>query len=282
MSTYAANKEPTCQCKEISNSYLVTRLWDIVGNISPRGVINEFDDGFAPEVTGMDGFQAYVSATTGDERTVFFMNIFDTEEQAAVAQQGAQLFMGTGVLTGLIEPNEFTQDELSFHIKKDDCIADSNKGRILSTRLWRMAPGATITPQDVVDTFEAGYGPLVSTKPGFREYGGAIVLEKEFAFFNVFDTEETATTANAGAAVFAESNSVLKGQIEKVVFTEGPIGFDYTCATGFGDETPNPTGGAQTVAPTEDMPDAGAFVKALSSVVLAAFLCLQSVVIFYC
>ena len=61
-----------CECQPIgppnSTSYIVTRLWNInqSSNFTDQDVIAEFDDGFAPVVTHMPGFQRYTASTTGE------------------------------------------------------------------------------------------------------------------------------------------------------------------------------------------------------------------------
>eukprot|EP01084_Bolivina_argentea_P172909 299492_1 len=237
--TTAAHAEE-CDCKAVGDSFIVTRLWNILpdSGLTAQNVIDEFESGFAPKVTKLAGFEEYTSAFTGDSSTVFFMNIFETQQQAAAAQAAAVTFVQeSSVLNGKITPNQFNEANMDFFFSKDKCVEHSIKGKYLSTRLWKMTQGATLTPQDVVDEFESGFAPEIQKADGFLEYGGAVVDASETFFYNVFDTATQAAAANTAAATF-KAGGVLSDQIEKVVFTQGLIGFDYTCATDndFGDD----------------------------------------------
>jgi hypothetical protein len=111
-----------CECKDVGESYLVTRLWDIVSpNWDDQKVIAEFNEGFAPSVTQMTGFQEYLSSTTGVPDTVFFMNIFESKETAKTAQDGAKAFVKNGVLNGTISPNQFTESDFAFYFSTQEC-----------------------------------------------------------------------------------------------------------------------------------------------------------------
>lgn len=226
-----ANREFLCECKWLGTSYMVTRLWDIISDEwTDRMVIDEFNRGFSPIVTNLPGFLVYTSAVTGNASTAFFMNIFESEETAHAAQEGAATFVKEGALNGAITPNQFTETHLSFHITADNCVQDSIAGKYLSTRLWKLTPDSNFTIDGVSLEFEAHYKPIIQQEPGFLEYGGATVTGTDYIFFfNVFDTPEGAAAANAGATTFMKEGKLM-GNIEKVVFTAGTIGFDYSCA----------------------------------------------------
>ena len=70
LSTTAA--AATCECQPLgppnATSYIVTRLWNIDPsfNFTDQDVIDEFDNGFAPVVAHMPGFQRYTASTTGE------------------------------------------------------------------------------------------------------------------------------------------------------------------------------------------------------------------------
>ena len=58
-----------CECQPIGPpSFIVTRLWNVnpSSNFTDQDVIAEFDNGFAPVVTHMPGFQRYTASTTGE------------------------------------------------------------------------------------------------------------------------------------------------------------------------------------------------------------------------
>jgi hypothetical protein len=94
-----------CECKDVGESFLVTRLWNIVSpNWDDQAVIAEFNTGFAPVVSKMPGFQEYLSSTTNLKDTVFFMNIFESEELAKAAQDGAKALVVNRALNGTIAP----------------------------------------------------------------------------------------------------------------------------------------------------------------------------------
>ena len=61
----------TCGDCQPSDGYLVTRLWNIMPGTTAQEVIDEFNSGFAPVVTKMDGFYRYTAALTGNSTTVF-------------------------------------------------------------------------------------------------------------------------------------------------------------------------------------------------------------------
>ena len=88
-------------------------------------------------------------------------------------------------------------------------------------------------------------------------------------FYNVFETEAEAVAANQGAATYV-SEGELNGQIERVVFAEGPIGFDYTCVDESGgpgsvSNTPDESG-SENVSPSIGL------VAALVSMALSFFI----------
>lgn len=238
-----------CECKWLGTSYLVTRLWNIVSpDWSDQSVIDEFNDGFSPIVTYLPGFQVYTSAATGNSSTVFFMNIFDSQETAKAAQEGAKKFIEDGALSGAITPNQFTETYLSFHFTAGNCVRESIEGKYLSTRLWKLTPDSNFTIDGVALEFEAFYKPIIQQEPGFLEYGGATVTSTDYIFFfNVFETPEGAAAANEGAARFMREGRLL-GNIEKVVFTEGIIGFDYSCATTEQEKDDQTSGGSSLCA----------------------------------
>ena len=104
----------SCNCKDVSSSFLVTRLWNIDGDLTPEQVIEEFKSGFSGEVQAFSGFQEYLGASTGDDGTVFFMNIFETADRAEAAQSAAAAFVSGGSLNGQISENTFTQVRVPF------------------------------------------------------------------------------------------------------------------------------------------------------------------------
>eukprot|EP00797_Seminavis_robusta_P035894 Sro8_g006530.3 (262) ;mRNA; r:29405-30190 len=203
-------------------------------------VIDEFDNGFAPEVTVLPGFQEYASAKTGDATTVFFMNIFETSEDAKAAQEGAKTFVQKGALNGAITPNQFTETVLNFwvqHADADECNTGSFVDQFMGTQLWTLTEDAVLegnwTIESVADELEMGFAPTIVNMDGFLEYGGASVTNTDFVFFyHVFETLEGVQQFRADAEAFVTDHPELNTVLDKIVFTEGVVGFDYTCVSG--------------------------------------------------
>jgi hypothetical protein len=143
----AASASSTCDCQPFppdQSSYQSTRLWSIVDpSLSDQDVIKEFNDGFAPVVTYMPGFQRYMASSTGNSSTVFFLNQFHTQEEGHVAQEAAKEFVvQNGVLNGRIMPNIFTEAEGFFAAPRHTCINSSSKGNYLNARFFNFVdPG---------------------------------------------------------------------------------------------------------------------------------------------
>lgn len=230
-SSAGAMEATTCDCQP-TKGYLVTRLWDIVGNLTDQDVIDEFNNGFAPLVTHMVGFQRYMAATTGNSSTVFFMNQFDTAEHAKAAQEGAKDFVKNGILDGAIAPNQFTQDELVFHFDLRDCVTSDSTGSFMSARLYNLSDENT-TPESMYQTGLSMYNQTLRNIDGFVSYSGALsspAYEQLFVY-NIWETQENADEATAAVRAYAAANPNPNPNI-RVVFTSGFIQFDYLCAAG--------------------------------------------------
>ena len=231
-STVVGATSSRCDCLP-TEGYLVTRLWNIVGNLTDQDVIDEFKDGFAPIVTNMEGFQRYTAATTGDSSTVFFMNQFDTAEHASAAQEGAAKFVNNGVLNGNITPNQFTEnDQLAYHFGSVDCVTSDSTGLFLGTRLYEQLVSGTTTEM-MYEASERFYNETLKDIDGFVSYSGALsshnVTHDKVFVYNIFETSEGATEANeAGTKAAATAKDVPKNEL--LASTSGYIQFDYLCA----------------------------------------------------
>jgi len=85
-----------------TGSFLATRLWkskDI--GVTGQDIVDEFNRGFRKQIGQQEGFQLYTGIVV-DEETAFFMNVFDTQEEAEDANMQAAKFISEGPLAGKI------------------------------------------------------------------------------------------------------------------------------------------------------------------------------------
>lgn len=234
--------ETTCDCQPLgppNESYLITRLWNIApsSNFTPIDVINEFDNGFAPLVTSMPGFQRYTASYTGNESTVFFMNSFDTAVHARYAQVAAKEFVANGTLNGVITPNIFTEDKVlvGFVDTNDDqCITKSSKGQYLNTRVIQHAEDY-IPPENQTDYF-ALMNDIISNVPGYVNLVmSTSSLENEVPIIDFrYDIHETKEDHDVSSDKILPY--IMNGTFNAVVSLDrlvamngGEIVFDYLC-----------------------------------------------------
>lgn len=235
--TVESEASATCECQPLpplSPSYQVTRLWNIVDpSMTPQDVANEFQSGFAPMVTHMDGFQRYTSSFTGNNTTIFFLNQFGTKEEAHAAQEAAKAFVKNGTLNGKIEPNIFTEAPKLFAASVNGCINSSSVGKYSAVRYWNLPDFASINRTELYSLFEDFFNSEVKNKEGIVEYHSAVNVPDgpEEISWNIFKTEEDAIAFNQFAASY---NFTADGWpvSEFLTSTEGKIVFDYLCATG--------------------------------------------------
>lgn len=225
----------TCQPTE---GYLVTRLWTIVdANMTDQDVIDEFNDGFAPVVTLMEGFQRYTAAKTGNASTVFFMNAFDTEEHAHEAQEAAKSFVEDGRLNGAITPNQFTEDVLVSYFNAEDCVTTDSTGLYMSTRLYNLPASMTL---DAMAGSTSTVAVDMQAIDGFVSFASTLSTPNHIRafFFNIYKTLEGAVASNnAGTSnVKNDPNNNVPDGVVLVEETAGQIAFDYICAIGLSDQ----------------------------------------------
>lgn len=213
--------------------YLVTRLWSIIGdNITDLEIIREFESGFAPIVTSLPGFIQYSAAQNANNvSTVYFQNVFSTQEQAHEAQMLALDFVAkNALLNGTIEPYYFSEGTVAFDVASETCVNTPTTNKYLSTRLYKvLKSNVGLTPENMQkDT--AALASRYQSKPGFLHYLGAIINEEdgEYLFFsNTYDNEESSKVANDFGT--SAANSTQSGDSLLLVSTEGKIIFDYIC-----------------------------------------------------
>ena len=195
--------------------------------MTTQQVADEFEKGFGPEVSKMQGFRQYLGATIiTDDQLVFFFNVFETRSQAEIAQTKAADFKKNGVLNDQIGKVRFSEGQYDFLFTSNNC--GSLKSHYIVTRIWQLIDAASFTAQDVADELEAGYAPDVMKRDGFNAYGGVILDSGMNLFYNSFTTEAAAADASSGAAGFF-ANGKLNGQVKKVQFDEGKISFHLLC-----------------------------------------------------
>jgi len=99
------------------------------------------------------------------------------------------------------------------------------------SREWTIT--GTYLPSDVTYAFQNGFGPAVSNMAGFDEYVGANAVTSNSTppisdiFFNVFDTADQASAAQAAAVAFV-NNGALANQISRLGFYNGTVGFHFS------------------------------------------------------
>ena len=183
-------------------------------------MIEEFNQGFAPIVTALPGFQRYTAATTestttkdGSPATVFLMNAFDTVEHAAAAQEAAQVFVATSTLKGVIEPLHFTQDQAIFGFPAES--------------------SANITTDELV-VAGSKWNDEIKGMDGYITYVGTLSQpDHRYTFvYNMYDTEAVSILADTMAENDSKSTSDIPSNT-LIVSTQGEIKFDYLCAAGF-------------------------------------------------
>lgn len=241
LTTIAAAAPTSSSCGECmpigapyDDSYLVTRLWSIIGdNITDLEIISEFERGFAPIVTSLPGFIQYSAAQNANNAsTVYFQNVFSTQEQAHEAQMLAVDFVAKStLLNGTIEPYYFSEGTVAFDVASVTCVNTSTANKYLSTRLYKvLKSNIGLTPENLQkDT--AALASRYQNKPGFLHYVGAIIQDEEdgdsLFFSNTFDNEESSKLANDFGT--SAANSTQSGDSSLLVSTEGKIIFDYIC-----------------------------------------------------
>jgi hypothetical protein len=218
--------------------YLVTRLWTIVdpNATSDMDIINEFNSGFAPIVTSMPGFIQYTAAQTGNTSTVFFKNLFDSQEHAHSAQEAAKDFVSTNdiLMDGAIIPYHFTEDVVAYdNTNGVDCVNTSNRNKFLATRLYESLDVTWTKDTLGALVYNNSMSSTISAQSGFVNHIASVSVEDDgkFLFFSdVFDSEDGAINANIMGLNAASANQDAN-PIEILAVTMGQIAFDYICTT---------------------------------------------------
>lgn len=201
----ASSSDPTCECQPFPpkhTSYQVTRLWNIIDpSMTDQDVIDEFNEGFAPIVTHMEGFQRYTASSTGNSTTVFFLNEFATKEEAHVAQEAAKEFVANGKLNGKISPNIFTEAKGLAGFPLEGCIKDSSKGQFLAVRFYHYLDPTSVNTTTLYPLLKEFYDKSLRDKDGFVTYYSALNPPNDGndgISWDIFESEEAAIASNEG------------------------------------------------------------------------------------
>ena len=231
----------TCECQPLGppgavDSHLGTYLWTIVSTEwSDQDVIQEFQQGFAPIVTALPGFQRYTAATTGNITTVFFMTAFETAEQAMAAQAAVDIFVDTNQeLKAAIKPWHFTQDHVVTGFPAGaSCITEGSVGKFLATRLYEWTTPKNLTDDLIVSGTH--FNDEIKGLEGYITYVGTLSEpDNRYTFvYNMYETEAVSIQANTMGQTNAHTNTVEVPPNTLLVSTQGEIQFDYLCAAGF-------------------------------------------------
>eukprot|EP00008_Paramoeba_atlantica_P010920 CAMPEP_0201487744 /NCGR_PEP_ID=MMETSP0151_2-20130828/15206_1 /ASSEMBLY_ACC=CAM_ASM_000257 /TAXON_ID=200890 /ORGANISM="Paramoeba atlantica, Strain 621/1 / CCAP 1560/9" /LENGTH=243 /DNA_ID=CAMNT_0047872887 /DNA_START=144 /DNA_END=876 /DNA_ORIENTATION=+ len=204
--------------------------------ITTQDVSDEFEEGFAPVVTEMNGFRVYQGSVVNASRN-YFQNVFKGAGNALNAQEAAALFVAEGSLNGQIDPVRFQQGDLQFYFTENAKCYDQNEAdAFFATQLYVLKDTATFNTQQVSDAFLDSFSPIITANVGFQTYGSMIpdpVLsaQRHNFFFMIFETEEQAANANAQALHFVE-NGDLASQIDLVEEFTSSITFDFGTSAG--------------------------------------------------
>src|SRR5210317_1255245 len=218
----------TCGTCQPTDGYLATQYWNIISkNWTDLDVIAEFETGFGPQITQMDGFRRFTAAKTGNASTVFVMSVFDTMEHSIVAQDAAKQFVDMGNLNGILSPNRFSQDDIVAYYNIKDCVSTSSVGLYLATRLNTHSTPVLFSPENqTADYMDAN--EMFANISGYHSFLVSVGINQSF-YFNEYDTEEGALDANAKIMILnAQENNVMG----RIYPTAGEIEFDYLCAAG--------------------------------------------------
>ena len=232
----------TCECQPLGppgavDSYLGTYLWTIVSTDewSEQDVLDEFQQGLAPIVTALPGFQRYTAATTGNTTTVFFMTAFATAEQTTAAHAAVDLFVDTNQeLKAAIQPWHFTQDHVVTGFPAGaSCITAGSVGKFLATRLYEWTTPKNLTDDLIVSGTH--FNEEIKDLDGYITYVGTLsVPDYRYTFvYNMYETEAVSIQANTMGQTNAHTNTVEVPPNTLLVSTQGEIQFDYLCAAGF-------------------------------------------------
>ena len=169
---------------------------------------SEFEKNFAPIVTSLEGFEAYVGAApayddefNSGEDLAFFFNVFRTDAEALSAQAGAAVFYDQNIaLNENIESIQFSTGYIRFHQKAPGVCSGaslSDGGGFLYFRTYET--NSQDESQMLTKAVEKGLAPKISSLMGFKMYlGGELdpVDERQGTFFiGVFETKDQVDAA---------------------------------------------------------------------------------------
>ena len=225
------NDQGTYYICDVCDKRLITRLWVLSpsATFTTQNVSDEFETGFGPEVSSLDGFYLYQGSIV-NETNNYFQNVFEGKENAAEAQIAAVAFVETSNLTGQIEPVRFQQGSLQFFYTPDDsCFEQNEDSFYITTWLFILKDDATFNTQQVSNEFKK-FAKDLSDFAGFRTYASMIPdatanLQLHNYVYNIYETQEQAAAANTKFSADID-NSAVGSQVAFVETFEAFITFD--------------------------------------------------------
>jgi len=212
--------------------FIVTRLWNLTANATytSQNVVDEFEDNFAPEVTKMPGFRAYLGLPLKTLEFSFFFNVFSSAATAAVAQLAAANFVKNGVLHDQIVPVLFTEGQITMQLVKRGLCSGKTPPKLENSALfiqaWRVQElrwDRHLSTQAILKEVATGFGKVVSDYSGFKMLVGAAVEDDgvEYAFLiGIFETNYQAKFAASQIEDFIRGKGVL-GKLAKAWSSKG-------------------------------------------------------------
>ena len=235
----AESSTATCECQPVppqSPSYLAARLWNIVDqSVTPQDVASDWQTGFAPIITKMEGFQRYTQAFTGNTSTFYAMNQFATKEESLAAQEAAREYLKTSSLNGKMEPNLFLTIPVLFVGSVDACITAPSTGQYLGARFFNLTDPTSTNTTEFYSLTEHFYNSSVKDKEGFVEYQVAANPPDQSEYFalDIFQTEEEAVAENeVGVNADVNCGDFCPPERTTLTYFAGEIVYDYLCAAG--------------------------------------------------
>jgi len=225
--------------------FIVTRLWTVLDpkNFSSQQVVDEFRNDFAPIVTNLTGFLAYLGTPLKNKKRAFFANVFEDQDTAAAAQHAAVKFVQEGVLNDKIERFLFTEGQIAFQIVHpllcSGWFPPALKGKGISVQTWERQQVSPLSTRRIVEVIQAGFGQVVRGYPGFKMYVGSVVEDsgKELVFLlSIFDDQKEAQFASFQATKFVYGRGEwagspfaqsLKGAVKFVNQETGDFDFGF-------------------------------------------------------
>jgi hypothetical protein len=109
-------------------------------------------------------------------------------------------------------------------------VGESFGDMYLVTRLWTIVDPNTTYDMDIINEFNIGFAPIVTSMPGFVRYLAAQNGNTStVSFENLFDSKENADAAQQAAKDFVLTNDILKdGAIIPYYLTQDVVAYADT------------------------------------------------------